>query len=344
MYSPKEEYYQKYLKYKTKYLNQSAGLLNKTPVLESATQKFVDSIKDATPLYELSPEAARKVLDDIQHDESYKSMVDIESFNIRDGNIAITIFRPKGEKSGLNAVIYFHGGGWVLGNNQTHGRLVSQIAVGANVAVVFVDYTPAPDAKYPIQLTQCIKALEYIGENGMRHNINTDKLIIAGDSVGGNMTAAISQWLVVNLPSLSAKIAYQIILYPVADARMNSESYQKYQNGPWLTKMAMEWFFNAYEPDAKARLDSSISIINADPSVLAKLPATLLITDENDVLREEGEAYGRALMQAGIDVTIIRFIGTIHDFMMLDPLKDTPAAVSATRTVIDHIRKIYEKN
>ena len=331
----------KYLKYKSKYLSlkgQSGGS-NHDDLLESQTKNFIASLKNTTPIYKLTPTEARDVLNKIQSDESYKSMVDMEDLNIQieNENISITIFRPKNNKNVLPAIMYFHGGGWILGNKQTHGRLVSEIAVGANVAIVFVNYTLAPEAKYPIQLRQCYLATKYIGANGKKHNLNVNKLIVAGDSVGGGLATVVT--MLAN-EITEPKISYQILFYPVTDSLMNTISYQEYYDGPWLTKAAMEWFFNAYESDLERRRYVNISPLTASKKQLRNLPPTLIITDENDVLRDEGEIYAHKLMQAGVEVIAIRYLGTIHDFLMLDPLKNTPAVKSALKLTINQIKDI----
>lgn len=352
------DYRHKYYKYKSKYLNflkQNGGSdvickqkvlsfplkneSNHDDPLEIQTKNFIDSLKNSTPIYKLEPGEARKVLNKIQSDESYKSIVDTEDLdiNIENESISITIFRPKNSDDTLNAMMYFHGGGWILGNKQTHGRLVSELAVGANIAVVFVNYTPAPEGKYPIQLIQCYLATKYISMNGEKHNIDATRLIVAGDSVGGNMATVVTM---LDKNSSKPKISYQILLYPVTDASMSTESYNTYKDGPWLSRAGMEWFFDAYEPDKNKRSDITISPLNATIDQLKNLPPGLIITDNNDVLRDEGELYAQKLTQAGVKITAIRYYGTTHDFLMLDPLKDTPAAVCAKKLIIDHIKQI----
>jgi acetyl esterase len=358
-------YQHKYSKYKFKYLNllrqnnrtktqinnnqvieADLELLNNNNLLEKTTKKFIDSLKDSTPIYKLDPTEARNVLNQIQSDESYKFFVDIENLdiNIDSQNVSMTIFRPKDNKNVLNAIIYIHGAGWILGNNQTHGRLVSEIAVGADVAVVFVNYTLAPETKYPTQIEQCYSAIKYICYNGKKHNIDSTKLILAGDSVGGNMVAALTLILANNPTDISQHIGYQILLYPVTDASMSSASYDTYAGGPWLTKKAMQWFYDAYLNDNEDRSHITISPLNASAAQLKNLPPGLIITDENDVLRSEDEAYAHKLINAGINVTVVRYLGTTHDFLMLDPLKDTPATISAMNLVIDHIKKFFNNN
>jgi acetyl esterase len=157
-------------------------------------------------------------------------------------------------------------------------------------------------------------------------NLDSSRLAVVGDSVGGNMTAAVT---LLAKERGGPKISYQVLFYPVTDANFDTPSYREFANGPWLTKPAMEWFWNAYEPDAAARKKPTVSPLQASIDQLKGLPPALVITDENDVLRDEGEAYAHKLSQAGVSVTAVRYLGTIHDFVMLDALRDTPAARSA---------------
>jgi acetyl esterase len=341
------DYEQKYKIYKQKYLKCKLNTLqshkNIGDLMEEKTKIFTDSLVNKTPLYNLSIMDARKVLNDIQVDESYKNIVDIETFIIpttKVGNVQLDIFRPKNNKNKLPAIMYYHGGGWILGNKQTHGRLLSEICTRTETAVIFVDYTPAPEQKYPTQIIQAYDAMKYIVDNAHKHNLNTNNLIIMGDSVGGNMTTIVAM---LSSERNGPKISYQILMYPVTDASMSTESYQIYENGPWLTKKAMEWFFNAYEPDVQARTMATISPINATPQHIKNLPSTLIIVGENDPLRDEVEAYAHKLMNAGVEVTAVRYLGTTHDFLMLDPLKNTPAVKSALKLIAAHIKEIISK-
>lgn len=329
------DYQQKYIKYKTKYLNLSKKCVidQILPILEPTTKKFIQSLQNETPIYKLQPVDARNVLNKIQHDDAYKQYVDIEDLEINFENeqLSITIFRPKNNKNKLNTMIYVHGGGWVLGNKQTHGRLVSQLVTGATIAIVFINYSLAPESVYPHQLKQLYLSTKYICLNAIKHNLLIDKLIIGGDSVGGNMAVAL-------LYLYGEKFKYQILLYPVVSSGMATKSYQTYENGPWLTKQSMEWFFNQYSKPNQ-RSDPAITLLNIPIDKLKTMPAGLIVTAENDVLRDEGEEYASKLIGLGRNIQAVRFLGTTHDFMILDPLKDTPAVVGCTNLVISHIRK-----
>ena len=152
------------------------------------------------------------------------------------------------------------------------------------------------------------------------------RLAVAGDSVGGNMAAAVT---LMAKQRRRPKIGFQVLFYPVTDAGFDTVSYARFADGPWLTKRAMEWFWDAYLPDPAARKQPTATPLNASLDQLASLPEALVIVAENDVLRDEGEAYARKLSNAGVRVTSTRYNGTIHDFVMLNALADTPATRGA---------------
>ena len=322
--------------------------MNQTGInlLEPATRAFVENInkQGGTPIYELSPKDARQVLSDLQAAEVTKLPADLEDLTIPvgpEGQVSIRIVRPKGSKENLPAVMYFHGGGWVLGGKDTHDRLVREIANGANAAVVFVNYTLSPEAKYPTPIEEAYAATKYIAEKGKDLNLDTSKLVLAGDSVGGNMVAAV---LLLAKERGGPNIAYQVLFYPVTDANFDTPSYQQFATGIWLTREAMKWFWNNYLPDKEARKQPTASPLQASIDQLKGQPPALIITDENDVLRDEGEAYAHKLIQAGVNVTAVRYLGTIHDFVMLNALAGTPATCSAVGLVNETLKNIFGKS
>jgi len=301
-------------------------------IYDSKTTAFIDALskQGGKPLYKMSHADARKVLEDLQSSTPVnKAPADIEDKTLPvgpSGSVSVRIFRPQGVKDALPVVMYFHGGGWVLGSKETHDRLLRSLAAESQVAFVFVNYTPSPEAQFPVPIQQAYEATKYIAEHGKELNLDNSRIAVAGDSVGGNMTAAVT---LMAKEKGTPKIMYQALLYPATDATMNTASYKQFANGPWLTKPAMEWFWNAYAPRKEDRKKITASPLQASIEQLKELPAALLITDENDVLRDEGEAYGRKLSQAGVEVTSVRFNQAIHDFAMLNPLADSPATKSA---------------
>jgi len=308
--------------------------------LEPATQNFIQALaaKGGTPIYKLPVAQARQVLEGAQSGPIAKLPADEQTLTFKDaeaGPVSITIIRPKGITDELPAVLYIHGAGWVLGSEHTHDRLARQIANGARAAVVFVNYSRAPEAKFPVQDEQAYAAARWVVAHGKEHGIDGNNMAIAGDSVGGNMTAAVT---LMAKQRGGPKFVYQVLFYPVTDADFTNGSYRQFANGPWLTEPAMEWFWNAYVPNVAERKNPLVTPLNATLQQLKGLPPALVITDENDVLRDEGEAYAHKLMDAGVDVTATRYLGTIHDFVMLNALADTPAAKAAVTQANQKLR------
>jgi acetyl esterase len=303
-------------------------------VLEPTTRAFIDAVnaQGGKPLYELPYADARKVLEDLQAKDVQKLPADIEERTLPvgpTGEVPIRIYRPKGARGVLPVVMYFHGGGWILGSKNTHDRLVRDLVNATNAAFVFVSYTPSPEAQFPVPIEQAYAATKYIAEHAKEFEFDADRLAIAGDSVGGNMTAVVA---LLAKERKGPKIQYHVMFYPVTDGSLTQKSYEEFVDGPWLSKKTMEWMWNAYAPNKADRKKPEASPLQASLEQLKGLPPALLIVDENDILRDEGEEYARKLMQAGVDVTPLRVLGTCHDFALLNPLADTPATRVAIET------------
>ncbi|MCL9685041.1 alpha/beta hydrolase [Legionella maioricensis] len=313
--------------------------------IEPETWAFIEKVQKAggKPLYDLPVEEGRAIFDNLQALSSEQPAVDVEDHKLPvgpQGQVSVRIIRPKGAKETLPVVMFYHGAGWVFGNYKTHGRLVREIAVGAHAAVVFVNFTLAPEAKYPTQLEEAYAATKYIAEHGKQFNLDTSRFAVAGDSVGGNMTIAMT---LLAKERGGPKINYQVLIYPVTDANFENGSYKEFAEGPWLTKKAMEWFWNNYLPDKEKRKEITACPLKASVEQLKGLPPALVINGECDVLRDEGEAYAHNLNAAGVKVTGVRFHSTIHDFLMLNDIADTPACRTAVETVIEHLKAVFAK-
>lgn len=292
------------------------------------------------PIYKLAPQDARNVLRGAQAGPVEKMPADVEDRMIAfKHEISIRILRPQGNKNTLPVVMYFHGGGWVLGDKDTHDRVIREICNGAQAAVVFVNYTPSPEAQYPVPIEEAYAATKWVAEHAKEINVNASKLAVAGDSVGGNMAAAVT---LLAKERKGPPIIFQCLFYPVTDAAFDNESYKQFKDGPWLTLEAMKWFWDQYAPDHSVWGEPTASPLRAPADQLKGLPACLIITDEFDVLRDEGEAYARRLMEAGVTVTVARYLGTIHDFVMLNALSGTPAARSAIAQACHMLKSAFK--
>jgi acetyl esterase len=306
-------------------------------VLEPASQEFVEATSMPPFIYELTPVEARKVLDDVQSGPIEKLSVDESWVTVpaEVGDVRVRIVRPPDAIGPLPVILYMHGGGWVLGGTHTHDRLVRELAVGVNAALVFVEYDRSPEAPYPVAIEQGYATAQWVVREGAAHQLDPTRIAVAGDSVGGGMTAALA---------LMAKergdvhFVQQSMYYPVTDGAMDTDSYEQFAEGYFLAAKGMAWFWDAYCPDIERRLEPYASPLQADDEQLANLPPALVIVDEADVLRDEGEAYAARLRAVGVEVTTVRYDGITHDFMMLNPLSNTRATRAAIAQAISFLR------
>jgi acetyl esterase/lipase len=309
-----------------------------TIILEPAAQQVADLTAKPPFLYQLGVEGARKVLDDIQAEPIDKPDIVEEWVTVPAdvGDVRVRIVRPVRAPNVLPVVLYVHGGGWILGNAGTHDRLVRELAVGAQAAVVFVEYDRSPEARHPVAIEQAYATARWILKEGAERGLDATRLAVAGDSVGGNMAAVLA---ILAKQRGDVKFVHQSLYYPVTDASQDTASYQEFAEGPFLTAKAMAWFWDAYLPEHEKRADITVSPLRASLEQLSGLPPALVIVDENDVLRDEGEAYARRLIQAGVTTISVRYNAIIHDFMMLNPVRSTQAATAAIEQAIQVLRK-----
>ncbi|WP_067663880.1 alpha/beta hydrolase [Nocardia miyunensis] len=314
------------------------------PVLEQAAAEFAQATSKPPFLYQLSVEEGRKTVDEVQAGEIAKPAVDEEWVSVSGGptgSVKARIVRPAGVAGTLPVIIYIHGAGWVFGDAHTHDRLVRELAVGANAAVVFPEYDRSPEARYPVAIEQNYAVAQWVVAEGAGKNLDATRIAVAGDSVGGNMTAALT---------LMAKergdvpLVAQVLFYPVTDAGFDTGSYHQFAEGYFLAREGMQWFWDQYTTDETERAQITASPLRATLDQLAGLPPALVITGEADVLRDEGEAYANKLRQAGVPVTAIRYQGIIHDFVMLNALRGTHAAEAAITQAITTLRNALGTN
>ncbi|GAA1695299.1 alpha/beta hydrolase [Nonomuraea maheshkhaliensis] len=306
-------------------------------ILEPAAWELAQATSKPPFLYELGPEGARKVLDDLQAAPIAKPDVDDKWIVVpaEVGNVRVRIVKPVGSTGMLPVVLYVHGGGWVIGNAGTHDRLVRELAVGVGAAVVFVEYDRSPEARYPVAIEQAYATAQWIVKFGAEEGLDPSRMAVAGDSVGGNMTAALT---ILAKQRGDVHFVHQSLYYPVTDAGQDTDSYREFADGPYLTAKAMAWFWDAYTTDPAQRAEITASPLRASLADLEGLPPAFVIVDENDVLRDEGEAYARKLIAAGVPTSSVRYNGTLHDFMMLNPVRATEATSAAITQAIDVLK------
>jgi acetyl esterase/lipase len=308
------------------------------PVLEPAARAFAEATAHPPYLFDLGPAEGRKAVDQAQSGEIAKPAVDEEWITVPGGptgSVRTRVVRPAGSSGPLPVVLYLHGAGWVFGNAHTHDRLVRELATGAGAAVVFPEYSLSPEARYPTAIEENWTVARWIVTDGAGRDLDAARIAVAGDSVGGNMAAALT---------LMAKergglpLVHQVLFYPVTDAAFDTDSYHRFAEGYFLRRDAMRWFWDQYTTDPARRAEITASPLRATTGQLTGLPPALVITAEADVLRDEGEAYAAKLRAAGVPVTAVRYLGALHDFVMLDALRATRAAEAAITQAVTALR------
>jgi acetyl esterase/lipase len=313
------------------------------PRLSRGVKAFLKVLNssDGPPLETLPPLEAREVLVQAQASVpvDLSGIEESEKTITTDGyTIKLNIVRPEGVKGKLPVFIFIHGGGWVLGDYPTHKRMVRDLVVLTGFAGVFVNYTRTPDARYPQAINEIYAATKWVAEHGEEIEVDGKNLAVVGNSVGGNMTA---------VTALKAKekggpaIKLHIMMWPVADANFATESYQQFGEKRFLTTPLMQWMFDLYATEAQ-RQEIYVSPLQATVEQLKGLPPALIQVAESDILRDEGEAYGRKLDEAGVKVTTVRYDGMIHDFGLLNGLAEEPAVRSLFEHAAAELKKYLQ--
>ena len=304
------------------------------PRLSRGVKAFLKALNssDGRPLETLPPLEAREVLVKAQASVAVdlSGIEESEKTISADGyQIQLNIVRPQGVKGKLPVFIFIHGGGWVLGDYPTHKRMVRDLVVLTGFAGVFVNYTRTPDAKYPQAINEIYAVIRWVSEHSDEIGVDGKNLAVVGSSAGGNMTAA---------TVLKAKekggpeIKLHIMMWPVTDANFERESFKQFGEKRFLTAPLMKWMWDLYTTDPKERKEIYASPLLASVEQLKGLPPALIMVAESDILRDEGEEYGRKLDEAGVKVTTVRYDGMIHDFGLLNGLAEEPAV----RSLFEH--------
>jgi acetyl esterase len=314
------------------------------PRLSRGVKAFLKVLNSAggPPLETLPPLEAREVLVGAQASApvDLSGIEESEKTITADGyRIKLNIVRPEGVTGKLPVFIFIHGGGWVLGDYPTHKRMVRDLVVLTGFAGVFVNYTRTPDARYPQAINEIYAATRWVAEHGEEIDVDGNNLAVVGNSVGGNMTA---------VTALKAKeqggpaIKLHIMMWPVADSNFETESYKQFGEKRFLTAPLMKWMFDLYATDAQ-RQEIYVSPLQATVEQLKGLPPALIQVAESDILRDEGEAYGRKLDEAGVKVTTVRYDGMIHDFGLLNGLAEEPAVRSLFEHAAAELKKYLQR-
>jgi acetyl esterase len=295
--------------------------------------------KDTTPFWEKPGPQVRGVLTELQA----RTPVDLSGITVSEKTIfenkqhvKLYVVKPVNASGKPPVILFIHGGVWIAGDFENHKRLVRDLVVGSGAAAVFVEYTPIPVAIFPTQVEQVYAAAKWVADHGSDVGVDGSRIAVAGNSVGGDMSAALA---------LMAKdrggpnIRLQVLLIPATDTNFETESYRRFESGRFLARAFMEFGWNTYAPDEKSRDNPYAVPMRATIDQLRGLPPALVITAENDPLRDEGEAYARKLREAGVEVTAARYNGMIHDFVLLNGIHDVAGVRAALRQVSNEIAK-----
>jgi len=300
------------------------------PRIDPAVRTFLAELnKDSSPFWELPQPKPQEILTGLQN----KTLVDMSGVTTLKRTITqdqqtlkLFIVTPQHITSKPGVLLFIHGGVWIAGNFHNHQRLLRDLVVGSGQIGVFVEYSPLPAAKFPTQLEECYAALAWVSTHAGEFGADGHRIAIAGNSVGGNMTAALT---LMARDRKGPRIDFQALLIPATDANVDTDSYHEFATGRFLPRAFMKYGWDLYAPDANTRQNPYVSPLRATLEQLRGLPPALVITAENDPLRDEGEAYARKLMDAGVPVTATRYEGMIHDFVLLNAIHDVPAVRSA---------------
>jgi len=309
------------------------------PRIDPQVRAFLAELnKDSSPFWELPQPKPQEILTALQNQTpvDMSGVTTVEKTITQDGrSVKLYIMTPQNVSGKPGVLLFIHGGVWIVGNFQNHQRLLRDLVVGSGQIGVFVEYTPLPQAKYPTQMEESYAALKWVAAHAGDFGADGSRIAVAGNSVGGNMTAALA---IMAKEKNGPKIALQVLFIPATDASVDTDSYHEFGTGRFLARAFMKYGWDLYAPDDKTRNSPYVSPLRASNDELKGLPPALVITAENDPLRDEGEAYARKLKDAGVVVAATRYNGMIHDFVLLNAIHEVAGVQDALQQASDAIR------
>jgi acetyl esterase len=314
--------------------------VEKGVIMDPAAAAFVAKAEEGPPIQTGTPEQAWANLNKLQAGYRIPANITVDKKVLAvgpTGKTPVQIYAAKGVKKPAPAIVYMHGGGFVMGSSTTHVRLMCDLAACSDRIIIFVDYTNAPEGKYPTAHKQCYAVLKYAYEHPSEFGIDPSNIVVAGDSVGGAMAATCS---LLAKEQNGPEIKAQLLFYPAVNLDANAVDYGVLKDGPWLSKANLYWAWSQYFTPKDNLKSPYISPVYATVEQLEGQPTSMIITDDCGPLHASGEEYAKKLIQAGVRVTATRYFGITHDFMMLNALKDTPAAKGALAAACDFLRSL----
>ncbi|WP_330301936.1 MULTISPECIES: alpha/beta hydrolase [unclassified Streptomyces] len=300
-------------------------------VLDPLVQRLVDASSTPPYLHQLGPADGRQALLEIQGHTFDDFGLDAE-FRVAPvgprGLVGFWLFRPTRPTGPVPVVVYLHGGRWMLGDARTHARMIGELATTSAAAFVVPEYTRTPEARYPVALEESYAVLTSVAEQADALGLDGRRLALAGDCAGATMAAALTMMA---KQRGGPDIRAQLLYYPMTEPDSATPSRDQFDSGYLLTSEALDSYWHEYTDDAGELAEPTASPMRATTADLAGLPPALIVTAEADVVRDEGEQYARLLRQAGVPVIAARYLGTVHDFVSLIPLQDSPPTLAAIK-------------
>lgn len=307
------------------------------PRLSQTDRRFLEELESLPLLGTLSVEEERARMQAGQATAVSEYPVKAQEYST--SVCPVYLVRPEGIQTPAPITFYLHGGGWVLGDLCTHTKLICELAVRTQSVVAFIDYPRAPEHQFPAPLEACITALHEVLQSAELLGLDRNRFVLGGDSSGGNLTAA----LIVSAIERKLPLPMcQILLYPAINHDWTTPSYKQFSTNPNLSQFTMEWFWDNYLPDKSLTSDPHVSPLHAGEEVFSQFPPTLIVTCEYDVLRDEGEQFAALLTRAGVDVTAVRWLGSLHSFLVTESLSSSVSAQTCIDMVAQHIRRAFE--
>ncbi|MET8830458.1 alpha/beta hydrolase [Streptomyces sp. NPDC004610] len=300
-------------------------------VLDPLVRRLVDASAAPPYLHQLGPVDARQALVEIQG--GTRGDFGVESvFRVApvgpSGLVGFWVFRPSRPPGPLPMVMYLHGGRWMLGDACTHAGIISELADRSGAALVVPEYTRTPEARYPVALEESYAVLTWLAEHAAGLGLDGGRLAVAGDCAGATMATALTMMA---KQRGGPRVRAQLLYTPMTDPDCDTPSREQFASGYLLTRAALEWYWRQYADDEHELAEPTASPLRAAREDLAGLPPALVVTAEADVVRDEGEQYARLLREAGVPVTAVRYLGTVHDFASLCALRNSPPTGAALR-------------
>jgi acetyl esterase len=306
------------------------------PRLSLSDRRFLDQLMDLPHLGALPVEEERARMLEGQTAILAEFPVEIQEYQT--SACTVHLIKPLQAQSPMPITFYLHGGGWVLGDLQTHTKLVCELAVRSQSVVAFIDYPRAPENRFPVPLEASVTALTEVLQCAESLGLDRARFALTGDSSGGNLAAALI------LSSIERDLPLpvrQVLLYPATNHNLATSSYKEFRKNPNLSQLAMKWFWDSYLSEDSSASDPLVSPLRAQEDVLSRFPPTLIITCEYDILRDEGEQFAARLIHAGVEVTAVRWLGSLHGFLVTESLATSASAQTCLDVIAGYLKNGY---